>query len=114
MKTPEGGVTQSGAVVEQLCLLDPPPFSPTFPNRTTLAGRALAVLLKGCALTHPDFQSMTNSWRLSEPIRALRHDFGWPILTIEIPSPTKECPGRTIARYILAPEARRSLEVSHG
>jgi hypothetical protein len=80
-------------------LFEPPTFSPTYPKPSTLAGEALALLLAGRTLTHPEFEERTNSWRLSEPIRALRHDFGWPVETIELPAPTAERPRRVIAEY---------------
>ena len=101
MKTPERRQAIPGVVGEQLCLIDPPPFSPIYPKATTLAGEALSLLLAGEALTHPEFEARTCSWRLSEPIRALRHDFGWPVRTIEIPAPTHERPDRYIAKYVL-------------
>lgn len=82
-------------------LFEPPPFSPKYPKRSTLAWAALMDLLSGKAITHPDFQTRTSSWRLSEPIRVLRHEFGWPVVTIEIPAPTKDRPKRYIAKYVL-------------
>ena len=100
MKTPERRQASSGAVGEQLYLIDPPPFSPIWPTATSLAGRALSMLLRG-PITHPVFEGVTQSWRLSEPIRALRHDYGWPVETIEIPAPTSERPSRFIAEYFL-------------
>jgi hypothetical protein len=109
MKAPERRQASSGVVGEQLTLIDPPPFSPKYPSRTTLAGEALALLLAGYPLTHPQFEGITNSWRLSEPIRALRHDFGWPVETIEIPAPTAERPDRYIARYVLPDWVRQQV-----
>ena len=109
MKTPERRQASSGVVGVQMTLIDPPPFSPKYPHRTTLAGEALALLLAGYPLTHPQFEGITNSWRLSEPIRALRHDFGWPVETIEIPAPTTERPDRYIAQYILPDWVREKL-----
>ncbi len=87
--------------VNQGELFERPVFSPTYPKRSTLAATALAHLLAGRRLTHPQFESMTNSWRLSEPIRALRHDYGWPVQTIDIPAPTADRPDRVIAEYVL-------------
>ena len=95
-------------------LFEAPPFSPTFPRRATLTGEALAMLLAGMALTHPDFQNITKSWRLSEMIRALRHDYGWPVQTIEIHAPTTERPDRFIARYVLPQWAREEAGCVHG
>ena len=114
MKTPKRRQTLSGVVGKQLNLIDPPPFSPTYPNRSSLAGEALALLLSGRTLTHPEFEAITQSWRLSEPIRALRHDYGWPVETVEIPAPTAECPGRIIAKYVIPEWVRQEVEAAHG
>lgn len=102
MKSPADLSRGSGAGnAEQLEMFDRAPFSPKYPKRSTLPGEALAYLLRGDALTHPEFEARTRSWRLSEPIRALRHDYGWPVETIEIPAPTDERPDRYIAKYVL-------------
>lgn len=100
--------------IKQCELFEPPPFSPTYPRRATLAGEALALLLAGCAITHPDFEGITKSWRLSEMIRALRHDYGWPVQTVEIPAPTAERPDRFIAKYILPEWAREEVGCIRG
>ena len=113
MKAPERRQATSGAG-EQLTLIDPAPFSPKYPKRSTLAGEALARLLNGDALTHPEFEAVTCSWRLSEPIRALRHDYGWPVETIEIPAPTPERPDRFIARYVLPPWVIQEVGAANG
>lgn len=114
MKTPERRQALSGVVGEQLNLIDPPPFSPTYPKRSSLAGEALALLLAGRTLTHPEFETITASWRLSEPIRALRHDHGWPVVTIEIPAPTAERPDRIIAKYAMPQWVRQEVGAAHG
>jgi hypothetical protein len=90
-------------------LFEPPTFSAIWPPRTSLAGEALALLLAGRQITHPEFQGITGSWRLAEPVRALRHDFGWPIQTIEIPAPTLDRPTRTIARYVMPDWVRQEV-----
>lgn len=95
-------------------LFDRSGFSPKYPKRTTLKGEALALLLTGRTLTHPEFQSITRSWRLSEPIRALRHDYGWPVVTVEIPAPTSERPDRCIARYHLPQWVLEHVGGAHG
>lgn len=95
-------------------LFEPPPFSPKYPKRSTLAGEALSRLLKGDTLTHPEFEEATCSWRLSEPIRALRHKYGWPVETIEIPAPTPDRPDRYIARYTLPPWVIEAVGGAHG
>lgn len=114
MKTPERLAADSRVVGEQLTFLDPPPFCPTFPKASTLTGEALALLLSGRAITHPEFEDLTRSWRLSEPIRALRHDHGWPVTTIEIPAPTKERPNRVIAKYVLPRWVLEQVGGMHG
>ena len=113
-KTPERRQASSGVEAEQLYLFEPPPFSPIWPKRESLAGRALALLLEGRTLTHPDFESITGSWRLSEPVRALRHDFGWPVASADISSPTPENPERVIARYYLPNDVLEEVGVRHG
>jgi hypothetical protein len=85
---------------EQLSFLPPPPFSPSWPTRNTLADRALGMFMNGDMLDHPDFESSTQSWRLGAVVFTLRA-LGWPIETIEIPSPTDQCPDRVIALYRL-------------
>ncbi len=104
----------AGGAGQQLSFLPQPEFSPTLPRSSTLAGRALAVLLAGRRLTHPQFQGMTGSWRLAEPIRALRHDFGWPVDTIEIPAPTTEHPDRIIGEYVMPEWVIREVGGAHG
>ena len=113
MKTPERRQASSGVVGEQLHLIDPPPFSPTYPKRSTLAGEALSLLLSGRTLTHPEFEGITLSWRLSEPIRALRHDYGWPVETIEIPAPTDDRPDRVIANYVMPQWVLQEVGAAH-
>ena len=85
---------------EQLSFLPPPPFSPSWPTRNTLADRALGMFMNGDMLDHPDFESSTQSWRLGAVVFTLRA-LGWPIETIEIPSPTDQCPDRVVALYRL-------------
>jgi len=102
MKAPERRQATSGAG-EQLTLIDPPPFCPTLPRRGSLTDRALRMLAAGKLIDHLDFQSKTESWRLAAPICELRA-LGWPIETIEVPSPTEHCPSRAIALYKLDPK----------
>lgn len=98
-KAPAPTKTQ-GASGEQLSFLPPPPFSPSWPTKGTLADRALGMFMDGQRLDHPDFEQRTQSWRLGAVVFTLRA-LGWPIETIEIPSPTAECPDRLIALYRL-------------
>ncbi len=97
MKAPQ---TPVGAVGEQLSFLPPLPFAPTWPKRGTLADRALGMLMDGRMIDHPDFESSTQSWRLGAVVFTLRA-LGWPVETIEVPSPTEHCPDRVIALYRL-------------
>ncbi|MDT7514553.1 hypothetical protein [Rhodoferax mekongensis] len=92
--------TVNGAYGEQLSFFPPPPFSPTWPQKNTLADRALGMLMDGKHIDHPDFESSTQSWRLGAVIFTLR-TLGWPVETIEIPSPTEQSPDRVIALYHL-------------
>lgn len=85
---------------EQLTFLEPPPFAPQWPTKGTLADKALGMFMDGQVFDHPDFESRTQSWRLGAVVFTLRA-LGWPIETIEIPSPTTDCPDRLIALYRL-------------
>ena len=84
----------------QLELFERPAFSPIRPPRETMAAEALAMLLQGREITHLDFQLTTSSWRLAAYVHVLRL-LGWPIITIEILSPTPDCPLRFIAKYAI-------------
>lgn len=86
---------------EQGELFEPPPFSPTWPQRGTLAERALAILMDGRTLDHPDFEAATGCWRLAAVVFELRC-LGWPVGTVEIPAPTEENPHRYVALYALS------------
>lgn len=100
MKKAPHNLPAAGALGEQLTFIDPPPFCPSWPKRGTLADRALGMLMDGRRIDHPDFEGNTLSWRLGAVIFTLR-SLGWPIETIEIPSPTEQCPERVIALYHL-------------
>lgn len=89
-----------GASGEQLTFLDPLPFCPTWPKRDTLVDHALRMFLDGRVFDHPDFIGACGSWRLAAVVFQLR-TLGWPVETIEIPSPSEEHLGRTIALYKL-------------
>jgi len=100
MKKAAHNLPVAGVLGEQLSLIDPPPFSPTWPKRNSLADRALKLFLDGKVFDHPDFLGACGSWRLAAVVFQLR-TLGWPIDTLEIPAPTVEHPGRTIALYKL-------------
>lgn len=102
-KTPHN-LPAAGALGEQLSFIDPPPFCPSWPTRGTLADRCLKLLLDGKVIDHPDFLAGCGSWRLAAVIFSLRA-LGWPIETIEVPAPSEEHPGRTIALYRLPKKA---------
>ena len=98
-KTPHP-TKDNGVSGEQLSFLEPAPFCPTWPTRGTLPDRALGMFMDGKMLDHPDFENRTQSWRLGAVVFTLR-SLGWPIETIEIPSPTEHSPDRVIALYHL-------------
>lgn len=100
MKKAPTATNESGAFGEQLSFLPPIPFCPIWPKKGTLADKALRMLMDGKLIDHPEFEDSTQSWRLSAAIFSLR-TLGWPVETIEIPSPTKQSPGRMIALYRL-------------
>lgn len=86
--------------MEQTSFLAPPPFVPAWPQPGTLAASALEIFLRGEGLTHPQFEAVSFSWRLSAVVAVLR-DLGWPIEADDIPAPTFENPHRLISRYRL-------------
>ena len=98
MKKTPTAIQASGAG-EKLFFL-PPPFSPSWPASGTLANTALGLLMDGRMIDHPDFQDVTASWRLGAVVFTLR-TLGWPVETIEVPSPTEHDPRRVIALYRL-------------
>ena len=100
MKKAPHNLPAAGALGEQLSFIDPPPFCPAWPTRHTLADRALKLFLDGKVFDHPDFLEGSGSWRLAAVVFQLR-TLGWPIDTLEIPAPSIEHPGRTIALYKL-------------
>jgi hypothetical protein len=58
------------------------------------------MFMDGMTLDHPDFENRTQSWRLAAVVFTLRA-LGWPIESIDIPSPTEENPDRVITLYRL-------------
>jgi hypothetical protein len=100
MKKAPHNLPAAGALGEQLSFIDPPPFCPSWPKRNTLADRALKLFLDGKVFDHPDFLDGCGSWRLAAVVFQLR-TLGWPIETHDIPSPSAEHAGRTIALYKL-------------
>lgn len=84
----------------QLSFLPPLPFAPTWPRKHTLEDKALALLLDGRLIDHPEFEGDCGSWRLAAVVFNLRA-LGWPVDTIAKPAPTETRPGRTVALYRL-------------
>lgn len=110
MKTPQSRQASHGVSGKQLTFLDQPAFSPTPPKPSTHAARAFQMMWPpGAAITHLDFQKVTRSWRLAAYVKVLR-DLGWPIETVEIRAPTKECAWRAVARYSMPEWVRDATE----
>lgn len=84
----------------QYSFIPRPEFAPTWPTKGTLQDKALALLMDGNEIDHPEFEDITGSWRLGALIFQLRW-LGWPIETLDIPSPTRDIPDRIIALYRL-------------
>ena len=80
---------QASAGSKQTSFLPEPEFNPVVPRKDTLAYKALSLMLKGKRISHPDFQGVTNSWRLAAYIDAL-NKLGWPVLTIDVTHETSE------------------------
>lgn len=94
-------------------LFEPPPFSPTYPNPSSLEGRALSMLLAALEIEHSDFERETGSWRLGAYIETLR-DKGWPIETQNIARPMPERSDRIIARYRMPGWVLQKVGATHG
>ena len=85
---------------EQMSFLPPLDFNPVWPTPNTLPARCLSLMLAGKTFTHPEFEVITGSWRLSAVVFTLI-ELGWPIASLDISAPTNEAPGRTLRRYYL-------------
>jgi len=95
----------------QMSLLDDDrELEPVAPSPGTLAARMLDLLAAGAALTHPDFERVTGSWRAAAVVFQLG-TLGWLIVAERIPAPTPDRPERTIARYRLD---ARQIEIARG
>jgi hypothetical protein len=75
--------------------------APVMPKPGTLAARLLTMFARGARLTHPDFEVLTGSWRLSAVVFELAL-LGWQVESVRINAPTCDRPDRPIARYWLA------------
>jgi len=70
------------------------------PRPNTLASRLLALFKEGRALTSPEFQVITGSWRLSAVVFDLK-GLNWPVQSVLIAAPSQSHPDRKISRYWL-------------
>jgi hypothetical protein len=96
---------------EQLSLLaDSPEPMPVAPSPGTLAARMLGMLAAGEALTSPEFEDRTGSWRGAAYVFQLAA-MGWLIVVERIPAPAPDRPERWIARYRLD---RRQIAIARG
>lgn len=93
---------------QQLALIAPPPFAPSWPSPTGMASAALHLMLGGAKIDHHDFMGELHSHRLAAYVYDLRA-LGWPVDTILVPAPSADCPGRTIARYSLPEWVRQAV-----
>jgi hypothetical protein len=65
----------------------------------------LEILLTGQTLTSPQFQGLTQSWRLAACVDRLSKRHGWPVLANEVNAPTLRRRHRPIAEYALRTDA---------
>ncbi len=106
MNNPDSRQTSSG--FKQTSFLPEPDFNPIFPTPHTLPARCLSMMLNAQKLTHPEFQEVTESWRLSAVIFTLKK-LGWPVQSYALSAPSAKCPTRTISRYFLTPETIQAV-----
>lgn len=106
MKNPSRDQAEPG--FKQISFLPEPDFNPVWPAQNTLPARCLSLLLAGQTLTHPEFEYIAGSWRLSAVIFTLT-GLGWPVKSLDIPAPTKEAPARHISRYYLPAKVIRDV-----
>jgi hypothetical protein len=92
----------------QFSLLPEPDFAPIYPTPNTLPARCLSMMLNGQTFTHPEFEGVTGSWRLSAVIFTLK-GLGWPVHSFDLAAPSKECPTRIISRYFLPPKVIQAV-----
>lgn len=74
---------------------------PIQPPPNTLASHLLVLLKEGRALTSPDFQNLTGSWRLAAVVFTLK-ELNWPVQSVRIAAPSYSNPRREIALYFMA------------
>lgn len=92
---------EAPSVSKQLSFLPELDFTPRLPAKHTLAWGALAMMLKGKKISHPDFEDKTSSWRLAAHIHILNR-LGWRIETMSVQHIASKKPRkRYIYRYFL-------------
>lgn len=91
---------QAKPVFKQTSFLPDVEFNPIYPKSHTLPHRCLSMMLNGQSFTHPEFEVITGSWRLSAVIFTLK-GLGWPIVSHDLAAPSNDCPSRVISRYYL-------------
>jgi len=106
MTNPDRRQAESG--FKQISFLPEPDFNPIYPKPRTLPARCLAMMLNGQTFTHPEFEQITGSWRLSAVVFVLK-ELGWPVESLEIHAPSPECATRSISRYYLPAEAIKAV-----
>ena len=106
MTNPDSRQASSG--FKQTSFLPEPDFNPIYPSPNTLPARCLALMLNAQTFTHPEFEQITGSWRLSAVIFTLK-ELGWPVESHDLSAPSPECPTRTISRYFLPPKVIQAV-----
>lgn len=106
MKNPDSRQASSG--FKQISFLPEPDFNPIYPTPNTLPAQCLALMLNGQSFTHPEFEQITGSWRLSAVVFTLK-GLGWPVESFDLSAPSPECPTRTISRYFLTTETIKEV-----
>ncbi len=80
----------------------------SYPSPNSLAGRALAEMLRGNHLRQSEW--LEHSWRLAAAIKELDY-LGWPVVSMPVQIPTKR---RPIADYCLPGWVLREVGVQNG
>lgn len=104
-QTENPSAAANGDFIEQGELFKGPLLNPSWPTPGTLDSVCLEMLIAGQKLTHPEFQSVTHSWRLAACIERLVKLHRWPIERRDIPDPFKKRRARDIREYHLRLDA---------
>ena len=70
-------------LMKQLSFLPEPKYNPKYPTETSLAFKALRLMLRGMKVSHPQFEEQTGSWRLAAHVHILKR-LGWPVQKEEV------------------------------